>query len=84
MSAEIPRGTASCEQMDPASVDQYFFEAPLRNSRKEIEWARRICLGCAALEACRDYALTENPKYGVLAGMTPAERDRLVNGGDAA
>lgn len=79
---EFPPG-ASCREMPLEAVDEYFFEAPLTNSRAKIEMAKRICGNCIVRDECFEMAMDELPPYGIFAGLTPRERDRLLTGGAA-
>ena len=43
--------------------------------------AQKVCADCPFLRECKDYLDTgEYGDYGVVAGMTPAERRRLKKG----
>lgn len=81
--SELPPG-ASCLQMPIEAVDEYFFESQINHAPAKLEMARRICRNCVVLQECRSMALEEMPPYGVMAGMTPRDRDRVKYGNDAA
>ncbi|WP_100504002.1 WhiB family transcriptional regulator [Mycobacteroides abscessus] len=78
--SEIIPIEGSCRDMPVEAVDEFFFEAPLKNSRAKIEMARRICRNCVALDECRDMALETNPPYGIFGAMSPADRNRILSG----
>lgn len=78
--SEIIPIEGSCRDMPVEAVDEFFFEAPLKNSRAKIEMARRICRNCVALDECRTMALEVNPPYGLFAAMTYQDRNRILNG----
>jgi WhiB family redox-sensing transcriptional regulator len=66
------RERAGCVGADP----EVFFPV---GSRRRVR-AQRICQGCTVREMClADVMATEDPamRWGVLGGLTPAERGRL-------
>lgn len=74
---------ASCEEQTDAVIDEYWFDAALYNNRQKLEIVRRICARCDAFKWCLEFALDERPAFGVHAGLTPREIDRLATGGAA-
>lgn len=42
------------------------------------EEAKAICLGCAVLKQCREFALATREKHGVWGGLTERERRRML------
>jgi Transcription factor WhiB len=68
MSAPELAGELPC-QADP---DLFFSKC-----RTDIKRAKRICLDCLALAACREWALTRAEWYGVWGGLSERER-RLI------
>ena len=47
---------------------------------QEIERAKAVCLACPVLAECRDYILSDHPRYeddyGIYGALTPEERHR--------
>lgn len=60
-----------------SAIDFYPSEAPGRGD----PWAapRAICGGCEVAAACLAGAMTRREAWGMWGGMTPAERDALIN-----
>lgn len=71
---EIPADGA-CTTMSPLEA-RFLGSVWVGDSDKPalIERARKICQRCPALEACHQYATDNLVEYGVLAGMSGAER----------
>ena len=42
--------------------------------------AKRICLGCEVRDACLDYALAHDERFGIWGGLSERERRRLKRG----
>lgn len=68
--AQAWQNSALCRQID--SGDLFFPE----KGGSALE-AKRICLACDVRAECLDYALTNDERFGVYGGTTPAERDKL-------
>lgn len=67
-----------CRSVDP----ELFFppdseRGPVRQ-RRESE-AKQHCASCPVLARCREHALMVQEPYGVWGGLTPRERDRILN-----
>ncbi|WP_422743448.1 WhiB family transcriptional regulator [Mycobacterium sp. WMMD1722] len=45
---------------------------------RRYETAKKICLSCPVIEACRAHALDTAEQYGVWGATTPLERRRLI------
>ena len=45
-----------------------------------IREAKRICLGCEVKDACLDYALAHDERFGIWGGLSERERRRLKRG----
>src|SRR5690606_28769714 len=50
---------------------------PTAGDAEAIDKARAVCAGCPVRQACLDHALAAEPRYGVWAGTTVGERQRL-------
>ena len=66
-----------CRSVDP----EVFFppdseRGPVRQLR-EMQ-AKRYCQACPVLNQCRDHALLMHEPYGVWGGLTPRERELLL------
>ena len=50
------------------------------NALRAIEHAKAVCLACPVFDNCRDYILSDYPRYeddyGIYAAMTPEDRHR--------
>lgn len=76
--------TAKCT-MFPANsnYDPWFGESDDPEAVDETEDAKSICLGtydgrpCPLLEACLEFAVINNERWGVWGGMSPEERVKL-------
>lgn len=64
---------AACHAYNP---DLWFPEWPKPN---EYRLARRICKGCPVREQCAQYALDNGIRYGMFGGLTPGERQKIVD-----
>lgn len=42
--------------------------------------AKAVCAGCEVRDACLQSALTSNEQYGIRGGLTPPERQRMMDG----
>ena len=42
--------------------------------------AKRICLGCEVRDACLEYALANDERFGIWGGLSERERRRLKRG----
>jgi WhiB family transcriptional regulator, redox-sensing transcriptional regulator len=71
-SAAMPAPELAGELPCQAGPD-LFFSA----DRADIKRAKRICLDCPALAACREWALTRPEWYGVWGGLSERERRRI-------
>jgi WhiB family redox-sensing transcriptional regulator len=63
------REQALCAQTGP----DFFFPEPGGSVRE----AKRLCLACAGREACLQYALAHDERFGVWGGLSEQERARL-------
>ena len=63
---------ALCAQTDPEA----FFPEKGGSTRE----ANRICLGCEVRDACLDYALAHDERFGIWGGLSERERRRLKRG----
>jgi WhiB family redox-sensing transcriptional regulator len=63
---------ALCAQTDPEA----FFPEKGGSTRE----AKRICLGCDVKDACLDYALANDERFGIWGGLSERERRRLKRG----
>ncbi len=63
---------ALCAQTDPEA----FFPEKGGSTRE----AKRICLGCEVKDACLEYALANDERFGIWGGLSERERRRLKRG----
>ncbi len=63
---------ALCAQTDPEA----FFPEKGGSTRE----AKRICQGCEVKDACLDYALANDERFGIWGGLSERERRRLKRG----
>jgi hypothetical protein len=63
---------AICAQTDPEA----FFPEKGGSTRP----AKRICLGCEVRDACLQYALDHDERYGIWGGYSERERRRIKHG----
>lgn len=63
---------ALCAQTDPEA----FFPEKGGSTRE----AKRICLGCEVRDACLEYALSNDERFGIWGGLSERERRRLKRG----
>jgi WhiB family redox-sensing transcriptional regulator len=63
---------ALCAQTDPEA----FFPEKGGSTRE----AKRICTGCEVRDACLDYALAHDERFGIWGGLSERERRRLKRG----
>ncbi|WP_018601468.1 WhiB family transcriptional regulator [Mycobacterium sp. 155] len=63
---------ALCAQTDPEA----FFPEKGGSTRE----AKRICQGCEVKDACLDYALAHDERFGIWGGLSERERRRLKRG----
>lgn len=61
--------TALCAQTGP----DFFFPDPGSSTRE----AKRLCAACDGREACLEYALTHDERFGVWGGLSEKERYAL-------
>ncbi|QGV77615.1 WhiB family transcriptional regulator [Streptomyces ficellus] len=61
--------TALCAQTGP----DFFFPDPGASTRE----AKRLCAACEGREACLEYALTHDERFGVWGGLSEKERYAL-------
>lgn len=70
--------TAACREHDP----RLFFGPnrfePKRDRLQREATAKAVCATCPALEACREYALTQAELYGVWGGLGEADRRSIL------
>jgi WhiB family transcriptional regulator, redox-sensing transcriptional regulator len=69
---ELWQEKALCAQTDPEA----FFPEKGGSTRE----AKRICLGCEVKDACLDYALAKDERFGIWGGLSERERRRLKRG----
>ena len=60
---------ALCAQTDPEA----FFPEKGGSTRE----AKRICMGCEVRDACLEYALAHDERFGIWGGLSERERRRL-------
>ncbi len=63
---------ALCAQTDPEA----FFPEKGGSTRE----AKRICLGCEVKDACLEYALANDERFGIWGGLSERERRRIKRG----
>ena len=63
---------ALCAQTDPEA----FFPEKGGSTRE----AKRICQGCEVRDACLDYALANDERFGIWGGLSERERRRIKRG----
>jgi WhiB family transcriptional regulator, redox-sensing transcriptional regulator len=63
---------ALCAQTDPEA----FFPEKGGSTRE----AKRICMGCEVRNACLEYALAHDERFGIWGGLSERERRRLKRG----
>lgn len=63
---------ALCAQTDPEA----FFPEKGGSTRE----AKRICQGCEVKDACLEYALAHDERFGIWEGLSERERRRLKRG----
>ena len=63
---------ALCAQTDPEA----FFPEKGGSTRE----AKRICQGCEVKDACLDYALAHDERFGIWGGLSERERRRIKRG----
>ena len=70
---------AACRDYDT----NFFFPvkgAASGKALRDIKDAKAVCAACPVLEQCRDYILSDHPRYeddyGIYAGLTPEDRHR--------
>jgi WhiB family redox-sensing transcriptional regulator len=69
---ELWQEKALCAQTDPEA----FFPEKGGSTRE----AKRICLGCEVRDACLEYALAHDERFGIWGGLSERERRRLKRG----
>ncbi|MEV8636562.1 WhiB family transcriptional regulator [Streptosporangium sp. NPDC051023] len=79
--AESWRDRAACREADP----KLFFPkggdvtgSPGAETRAYAK-GKKICAGCLVRPQCAVYALARDERYGLWGGMTPRQRQRLLN-----
>jgi WhiB family redox-sensing transcriptional regulator len=70
LDAQPWRIDAICNQTDPDA----FFPDKGESSRA----AKRVCAGCPVREACLNYALVHQERFGVWGGLSERERRKLA------
>ncbi len=63
---------ALCAQTDPEA----FFPEKGGSTRE----AKRICMGCEVRDACLEYALAHDERFGIWGGLSERERRRIKRG----
>lgn len=71
-------GRARCRGHDAALFFGPNQFEPKRERQAREAAAKTVCSGCAALTACREYALTHGELYGVWGGLGETERRSLL------
>ena len=72
------RTEAACRSMDAAIFfSPEHFETKQEKDAREAA-AKQVCGGCPVREACLDYAVTAQEKYGIWGGLTELERRAVV------
>lgn len=66
------RETALCAQAGP----EFFFPAPGSSTRE----AKQLCGACEGRQACLEYALANDERFGVWGGLSEKERHQLRKG----
>lgn len=66
----LPPEGGACEETDPEA----FFPEKGDSNRG----AKRVCAGCDIREACLEWALTHDERFGVWGGMSTRDRDTFV------
>ncbi len=69
---ELWQEKALCAQTDPEA----FFPEKGGSTRE----AKRICMGCEVRDACLEYALANDERFGIWGGLSERERRRLKRG----
>jgi WhiB family redox-sensing transcriptional regulator len=69
---ELWQEKALCAQTDPEA----FFPEKGGSTRE----AKRICMGCEVRDACLEYALAHDERFGIWGGLSERERRRLKRG----
>ncbi len=69
---ELWQEKALCAQTDPEA----FFPEKGGSTRE----AKRICQGCEVRDACLEYALANDERFGIWGGLSERERRRLKRG----
>jgi WhiB family transcriptional regulator, redox-sensing transcriptional regulator len=69
---ELWQERALCAQTDPEA----FFPEKGGSTRE----AKRICMGCEVRDACLEYALAHDERFGIWGGLSERERRRLKRG----
>jgi WhiB family transcriptional regulator, redox-sensing transcriptional regulator len=89
----VPRPSLSTSQVsdhlrpEPEHGDSWMAKGNCRNSPPTVffphdgagvDHARRVCKGCAVLDACLEYALVNRIDHGVWGGTSERERKRIL------
>lgn len=71
------RDVAACRQ--PGLDPETFFPITMENRRNDDPWgsARDVCAWCPSVEPCLIYALDNDLRGGMFAGLTPDERAEI-------
>ena len=66
------RNSANCKTVDP----ELFFPTGEKSGfdLDQIDKAKAVCMGCAVLSQCLEYALETNQEFGIWGGMSATER----------
>lgn len=68
------RNLSACLHQDP---ELFFPLGDAAPARRQEEAARRVCARCPVRGQCLRWALESGEDFGVLGGMTPAERREM-------
>ena len=69
---------AHCRGSDPAIFFGPNHFEPKREREAREAAAKTICQSCPTLQACREYALSEQETFGVWGGLGEADRRRIL------
>lgn len=66
---DLPPAGGACEQTDP--------EAFYPEKGASLVMGKRVCNGCEIREACLEYALARDERFGIWGGMSTQQRDQF-------
>lgn len=49
-----------------------------RTRNRRVQQAKRVCADCPVQSTCRDHALAAAEQHGIWGGLTPSERDAIL------